>query len=255
MEQMEIGAPAAGAAPWADRLSSSRKVALVALCVVPMGLVVSGLQNPLAELLWEAESGPAIGTPVQSLGQNAAARPRSDQSGLPDGGAQQVLPPTAALLPAAAARPVPHQPPASTTTATNGVPTSCAELFLQNPGLPDGSYTIQTAFGAEEMPCRQDWAELAPPPPPPPTKGAPGEGPPPRSAAVTYDKLFDASYPVKAEPIADGIPCVDLATAGLGARAIALSCATVCAEMEDCRFFWILETGASRTPPLHSVGW
>ena len=87
-----------------------------------------------------------------------------------------------------------------------------------------------------------------------PQQLATGEGPPPRSAAVTYDKLFDASYPVKAEPIADGIPCVDLATAGLGGRAIALSCAAACAEMEDCRFFWIVETGVSHTT-ARPVGW
>eukprot|EP01045_Picozoa_sp_COSAG04_P044699 COSAG04_NODE_15299_length_536_cov_1.173913_1_plen_142_part_01 len=127
------------------------------------------LRNPLAELLWEAESGPAIGAPVHSLGQNAAARPRPDQSALPDGGAQQVVPPPRAATttqptqPAAAA-PVPPHPapvwaaaaplpapvvPQPATTTANGVPTSCAELFLQNPDLPDGSYTIQTAFGAE----------------------------------------------------------------------------------------------------------
>ena len=61
---------------WVDRLSVTRQVCLMMSCLLLVVglLLVSGLRNPLLELLWEAESGPAIGAPVQSLGQNAATR-------------------------------------------------------------------------------------------------------------------------------------------------------------------------------------
>ena len=47
----------------------------------------------------------------------------------------------------------------------DAIPSSCAELFLQNPALPDGGYYIKTAQGAEEQFCsRQAFVEPEPEP-------------------------------------------------------------------------------------------
>ena len=94
MQEMQIGAPSSTAPrppPTSPRVLGLEqdeligwKMCIVWVCLITAGLLVSGLRNPLLELLWEAESGPAIGVPVQSLGQNAAAATRSRRQ--PGGG-------------------------------------------------------------------------------------------------------------------------------------------------------------------------
>ena len=90
LQEMQIGAPSSTAPRplgralgWGEELSAGW-MCIVWMCLLSAGLLVSGLRNPLLELLWEAESGPAIGVPVQSLGQNAAAATRSRRQ--PGGG-------------------------------------------------------------------------------------------------------------------------------------------------------------------------
>ena len=58
---------------WVDRLSVTRQVCLMMSCLLLVVglLLVSGLRT---ELLWEAQGGPAIGAPAQSLVPNAARR-------------------------------------------------------------------------------------------------------------------------------------------------------------------------------------
>ena len=98
--EMQIGAPSSTAPrppPTSPRVLGLEqdeligwKMCIVWVCLMTAGLLVSGLRNPLLELLWEAESGPAIGVPVQSLGQNAAAtRSRRQPGGGPGAAATQ----------------------------------------------------------------------------------------------------------------------------------------------------------------------
>ena len=70
-EEMQIGAsdsrtrsPLFRLLEWVDGLSVAGKVCLIVVCMLPLGLLASGLPNPLAELMYEAESGPAVGAPV-----------------------------------------------------------------------------------------------------------------------------------------------------------------------------------------------
>ena len=93
LQEMQIGAPSstaprplARALGWGEELSAGW-MCIVWMCLLSAGLLVSGLRNPLLELLWEAESGPAIGAPVQSLGQNAATRAQRRPGGGPPGAA------------------------------------------------------------------------------------------------------------------------------------------------------------------------
>ena len=92
LQEMQIGAPSSTAPRplralgWGEELSAGW-MCIVWMCLLSAGLLVSGLRNPLLELLWEAESGPAIGAPVQSLGQNAATRSQRQPGGGPPGAA------------------------------------------------------------------------------------------------------------------------------------------------------------------------
>ena len=92
LQEMQIGAPSTAPRPlmralgWGEELSAGC-MCIVWMCLLSAGLLVSGLRNPLLELLWEAESGPAIGAPVQSLGQNAATRAQRRPGGGPPGAA------------------------------------------------------------------------------------------------------------------------------------------------------------------------
>ena len=82
--EMQIGAPSSTqprtlrTLEWGEL--SVGWMCLVWVCLLSAGLLVSGMRNPLLELLWEAESGPAIGAPVQSLG-HAATRSQRQPGG------------------------------------------------------------------------------------------------------------------------------------------------------------------------------
>ena len=43
---------------WVDGLSVVGKVCIIVVCMLPLGLLASGLPNPLALVMYEAESGP-----------------------------------------------------------------------------------------------------------------------------------------------------------------------------------------------------
>ncbi len=93
LQEMEIGAPPSSTAPrpwalgWGEEELSAGWMCIVWMCLLSAGLLVSGLRNPLLELLWAAESGPAMGAPAQSLGQNAATRAQRRPGGGPPGAA------------------------------------------------------------------------------------------------------------------------------------------------------------------------